>query len=119
MRKKVYRLYAAVYEPGMEDRLERFPFCRYNASDGFVLIYSDRKPGKDFVWYEIREKEAEAMNEAERKWLFACNVSILAAETKRKSAEILRDLSLKVGALEEALRQEAEKEKTDSSAGSE
>ena len=113
MRKKVYRLYAAVYEPGMEDRLERFPFCRYNASDGFVLIYSDRKPGKEFVWYEIREKESEKLNDAERKWLVECNVSILKAETKRQSAEILRDLSLKVGALEEALRQEAEKESAD------
>ena len=110
MKKKIYRLYAAAYEPGMEVRLERYPFRRYNCGDGYILVYSDRKPPKGAIWTEIREKDAGALNDAERRWLFECNVAILSAETKARSADILRDLSLKTAALEDALRAELERE---------
>ena len=109
MRRKAYRLYAVVYEPGMEERMEKYPFCRFGCGDLFVLIYSDRRPPQGSEWTEIREKDAGALSDAERKWLFECNVQILAEETKKRSREILRDLSLKVGALEGALRTEAER----------
>ena len=119
MKKKTYRLYAVVYVQGMEERMEKYPFVRFGCEDLYALVYTDRRPPKDEEWHEIKEKDAGALNEAERQWLFECNMAILAKETKARSKEILRDLSIKVAALEDALRTEAEKEKTDSPAGSE
>jgi hypothetical protein len=105
MKKKNYRLYAAAYTPETEKRMDSFRFCRYNCAGGFVLIYADKKPS-GLVCTEIRDQEAGLLSAAERKWLFECNLEILAAETKNRSGEILRDLSLKVGKLEEALKAE-------------
>ena len=110
MRKKVFRLYAVVYVPGMEERMEKYPFVRFGCGDLYALVYTDKKPQKDQEWHEIKEKDAGALNEAERQWLFECNMQVLAGETKARSKEILRDLSIKVAALEDALRTEAEKE---------
>ena len=110
MRRKTYRLYAVVYSPGMEERMGKYPVVRFGCGDLYALVYTDKRPQKDPDWHEIKEKDAGALNEAERAWLFECNISILAAEAKAHSADVLRDLSLKVGALEEALREEAEKE---------
>lgn len=110
MKGKTYRLYAAVHEPGIEEKLEKFQFVRFNVTDGFLLIYSDRRPPKTMLWTEIKEKDAALLNPSERQWLFDCNISILAAEARAHSEDVLRDMSLKVAALEQALREEAEKE---------
>ena len=110
MAKKVYRLWAVVHTAEAEKQLKEFRFCHFNVAEQYFLIYSERRPKGDLILTEIKEADASLLSDAERQWLFLCNLEILAAEARAKHKDILKDLTLKVGALEEALRAEAEKE---------
>lgn len=111
MAKKTYRLWAVVYTDESAGLLEGARFSRLNVAEQYFLVYSDRKPkGGALIMTEVREADARLLSDGERKWLFECNLEILREETKARSMDVLRDLSLKVGALEDALRAEAEKE---------
>lgn len=110
MGKKVYRLWAVVYTEASAGLLEMEKYSRLNVSEQYFLVYSARKPKGELVMSEIREADAKLLSEDERRWLFECNLEILAAETRMRKKDILRDLRLKVGALEDALREQAKRE---------
>lgn len=112
MAKNVYRLWAIVYTNESAPLLENAKFSRLNVSEQYFLVYSDKKPKGELILTEVKDADAQLLNEDERKWLFECNLQILAAEARVRKKDILRDLSLKVGALEEALREQARKEAT-------
>ena len=110
MGKTVYRLWAVVYTNESEKLLETEKYSRLNVSEQYFLVYSARKPKGELVMTEIREADAKLLSEAERRWLYECNLEILAAEARLRKKDILRDLRLKVGALEDALREQAKQE---------
>lgn len=107
-RKKIYRLYAAPYSAEALNVLRKAQYCR--ASADYILVYTARKLPEGVDAIEIKDEDAKHLTVAEARWLFECNVEILAAETKAQSGEILRDLSVKIGNLEAALKAEQEKE---------
>lgn len=118
MAKKVYRLWAVVYTNESAALMEKARFSRLNVLEQYFLLYSDRKPkGGALIMTEVRDADAQLLNEDERRWLFECNLEILSEEARARKTEILRDLSLKVGALEDALREQAKKEAAESKEG--
>jgi hypothetical protein len=107
-RKKIYRLYAAPFSADALNALRKAQYCR--ASGDYILVYTSRKLPEGVDAIEIKDEDAKQLTAAEAEWLFDCNVEILKAETQARSGEILKDLSVKIGNLEAALRAEMEKE---------
>lgn len=104
--KKKYRLYALPTTDETVRRAEKERFSRITVD--YVLIYKPGKPVKDAA--EITDAEAYRLTEAERRWLWDCNVALIVDATKENMGGIMQNLSEKVDALEAALEKQKQAE---------
>ena len=102
---KTYRLYAMPYTLETAQDAEKERFSRVTAD--YVLIYTAKRR-KNCA--EITEAEAHRLSKAERQWLFDCNTALLAEDAKKRSGDIMKNLSDMVDRLETALAAQKELE---------
>lgn len=100
-----YRLYAMPLGEESVSVATRERFSRI--AERYVLIYTTAE--QPTASAEIEAKEIKRLSAADEKWLFDCNIVILAAETQKHQAELLDSLSKKIGRLEKALAEEKSK----------
>ena len=103
MDKKVYRLFAlplTTQNIGIASG-ERFSRATPSPAPGYVLIYTTAEI-PDAV--EITENEVDRLSSGDSRWLFDCNTAILAEELKNHEADVVKDLSFRMEALEEELK---------------
>lgn len=108
----VWRLFAALTSAESIEAATAEKYSRVGRD--YTLIYTTKKrlPG-GLEAVEISDRDAGRLTQTEAQWLMDCNIEILAAEAKKHSGEILQSLSVKVAALEKALKEEKEKEDED------
>lgn len=105
--KKLYRLYALPLSPeniALASK-ERFSRATPFPIPGYVLIYSTSLVNNAV---EITEEEVSRLSSGDSRWLFDCNVAIIAEEAKKHEAEVVKDLSFQLVALENELKKRKE-----------
>lgn len=75
-------------------------------SSGYVLIYTDGEAPHNSA--EITEEEVGRLTKQDARWLYDCNVALLAEETKAHEKEILASVKEQLDKLEEALAAQME-----------
>lgn len=106
-----YNLFAMKTDIGNINKASEFRFSRI--TEEYILIYTEQSEIEDAIL--IEEKEVKRLTGDDSKWLFDCNMLIIAKETKSHEKEFLKDLSAKVNELEKML--EAEQKKVDEKEG--
>ena len=112
MSAKKYRLFALPATDESVRRAEKERFSRINID--YVLIY---KTGTVRDAAEITEAESHRLTEAERRWLYDCNLALIAEATKNNMGGILNNLSQKVDALAAALEAQRKAEQGGTASG--
>ena len=102
---KKYRLYALPMNEESVRKAERERFSRITGD--YVLIY---RTGRMSKAVEVTESETHRLTEAERRWLYDCNMALIAEATHENMGGVLQSLSAKVDALEKALAEQKEAE---------
>lgn len=100
-----YNLFAMKTDFGNIEKASKYRFSRITES--YILIYSTDSKIEDSLL--IEDKNIEELTGDDSRWLFDCNMIIIAEETKKHKNELLEDLSKKVNELEELLEQERKK----------
>ena len=108
--KTSYRLYAlSLNRKNMElAASERFS----RVTPYYILVYTTAEKPTGAI--EIIGEELERLSAEDSRWIFDCNIAILAEEAELRKPEVMRSLSERVERLEEELakkRQELEEGK--------
>lgn len=101
-----YQLFATAVNEASIALCEKERFCRITPA--YVLIYTRKKRIANAV--KIGENEIERLTESDERWLWDCNSAILAEEVRRRTPEIIKDLSEKMERLEAELKTAKERE---------
>ena len=109
-KKKVYKLYAFNVNEQTIEYAKRERFARITPR--YILIYKDKEIIEGEVLCPciiIRESEINHLTEADKSWLFNCNLNIIAEEASKNEDVLLQNLSDTIEKLEKALDEEAKK----------
>mgnify|MGYP006967185855 CR=1 FL=1 len=99
-----YRLFALPVSEESMAEAEKKRFSRITAK--YVLIYCDSEAANAM---QIDRDNFSALTEADKKWLYECNVLLLAEDALRHQEQAAKSLNDMVIALEAALESEKRK----------
>lgn len=104
-----YCLFAIPYSEEAQEEARKHRFNRINSR--YILIYDrdEQVYSKIEVYHIIDKSEIGFLSEAEKKWLFDCNVQIINEISADKQDEILKSFSMKLEQLEKELEKESAK----------
>ena len=103
--KTTYRLYAMRRDEQTEAEAKRHRFSRIA---DYVLVYT-AKGVEGIPAAEIAGEDEALLSGADRDWLLACNIVLLAEDAKRREKAISVSLGEKIERLERALEAESKK----------
>lgn len=104
MANQKYKLYALPFSTEAFAMARSARFSRICAD--YLLIYASKKLENAV---EIKGDDLNQLNGAESRWLFDCNMALLAEDASNRSGDILRDMRQKLDAIAAALEQERKK----------
>lgn len=104
--KIAYKLYAVEVNPESIKVASQERFCRITPF--YILVYTAGKAPKDSI--EMTQTETHRLSEQDAQWLGDCNIVILSEEAKKHESEIAANMAERLARLEEALKEEKEKQ---------
>lgn len=97
--KTKYRLYALSVGRKSVERAAGERFAR--VTPYYVLIYTTDEPPKGAI--ELSVDDIDRLSSDDNRWLFDCNIAILAEMSEKRRPEVMQSLSERIERLEQEL----------------